>query len=387
MCVDANVLVYERIKENFLNKSDDPRNSGFNSAFITILDSNLTTLFAAVFLFAFGFGPIRGFSISLIIGIFSSLIVPIPILKLFLERSVCKHWSQNKMTRHFSKYRKLSYMASSFLIVMTILFIFFKGLNLGIDFKGGFNVEVRSDLSNQELTNIFSRIDTSREVIVKKEISSNVYSVRIESGIGDKLFLDSLRESVSTLINIEILMSEYIEPTFSSDLIQNAIYALLSSIFVIALYIWIRFDWQFAFAGILALLHDVFISIGFMSIFNIEFNLTMIAAILLIAGYSINDTIVLFDRLRTLSSEEDVKINLPSMINKSIILNLRRTILTSFTTILALICLVILAPVNLTEMPIVFIFGVLIGTYSSIFLGLPIIHALNYESVLKSRDS
>ncbi|MDC3321813.1 protein translocase subunit SecF [Alphaproteobacteria bacterium] len=287
----------------------------------------------------------------------------------------------------FFKYRKLSYMASSFLIVMTILFIFFKGLNLGIDFKGGFNVEVRSDLSNQELTNIFSRIDTSREVIVKKEISSNVYSVRIESGIDDKLFLDSLRESVSTLINIEILMSEYIEPTFSSDLIQNAIYALLSSIFVIALYIWIRFDWQFAFAGILALLHDVFISIGFMSIFNIEFNLTMIAAILLIAGYSINDTIVLFDRLRTLSSEEDVKINLPSMINKSIILNLRRTILTSFTTILALICLVILAPVNLTEMPIVFIFGVLIGTYSSIFLGLPMIHALNYESVLKSRDS
>ena len=278
-------------------------------------------------------------------------------------------------------------MASSFLIVMTILFIFFKGLNLGIDFKGGFNVEVRSDLSNQELNNIFSRIDTSREVIVKKEISSNVYSVRIESGIDDKLFLDSLKESVSTLINIEILMSEYIEPTFSSDLIQNAIYALLSSIFVIALYIWIRFDWQFAFAGILALLHDVFISIGFMSIFNIEFNLTMIAAILLIAGYSINDTIVLFDRLRTLSSEEDVKINLPSMINKSIILNLRRTILTSFTTILALICLVILAPVNLTEMPIVFIFGVLIGTYSSIFLGLPIIHALNYESVLKSRDS
>ena len=287
----------------------------------------------------------------------------------------------------FFKYRKLSYIASSFLIVMTILFIFFKGLNLGIDFKGGFNVEVRSDLSNQELTNIFSRIDTSREVIVKKEISSNVYSVRIESGIDDKLFLDSLRESVSTLINIEILMSEYIEPTFSSNLIQNAIYALLSSIFVIALYIWIRFDWQFAFAGILALLHDVFISIGFMSIFNIEFNLTMIAAILLIAGYSINDTIVLFDRLRTLSSEEDVKINLPSMINKSIILNLRRTILTSFTTILALICLVILAPVNLTEMPIVFIFGVLIGTYSSIFLGLPMIHALNYESVLKSRDS
>ncbi len=287
----------------------------------------------------------------------------------------------------FFRYRKLSYMTSSVLILITIILIFFKGLNLGIDFKGGFNVEVRSDLNNQDLNLIFSKIDTSREVIVKKELSSNVYSVRMESGIGDKLFLDTVKNKISTSPNIEILMSEYIEPTFSKDLIENSLYALISSILVIAFYIWIRFDWQFALAGIMALLHDVFLSIGFMSIFNIEFNLTMIAAILLIAGYSINDTIVLFDRLRTLTSKEDVKIDLPSMINNSIYLNLRRTILTSFTTILALICLVVLAPVNLTEMPIVFIFGVLIGTYSSIFLALPTISVLNYESVLKSRDS
>ena len=287
----------------------------------------------------------------------------------------------------FFKYRKISYIASSVFIIITILLIFFKGLNLGIDFKGGFNVEVRSDLNNQDLNSIFSKIDSSREVIVKKELSSNVYSVRIESGFGDKLFLDTVKDKISNLQNLEILMSEYIEPTFSKDLIQNSLYALLSSILVIAFYIWIRFDWQFAFAGIMALLHDVFLSIGFMSLFNIEFNLTMIAAILLIAGYSINDTIVLFDRLRTLTSKEDVKINLPLMINNSIFLNLRRTILTSFTTILALICLVIFAPVNLTEMPIVFIFGVLIGTYSSIFLALPTISILNYESVLKSRDS
>ncbi|MDC0861590.1 protein translocase subunit SecF [Alphaproteobacteria bacterium] len=287
----------------------------------------------------------------------------------------------------FFRYRKLSYIASSVFILITILLIFFKGLNLGIDFKGGFNVEVRSDLNNQDLNLIFSQIDSSREVIVKKELSSNVYSVRIESGFGDKLFLDTVKNKISNLSNIEILMSEYIEPTFSKDLIQNSLYALLSSILVIALYVWVRFDWQFAFAGIMALLHDVFLSIGFMSLFNIEFNLTMIAAILLIAGYSINDTIVLFDRLRSLTSKEGVKIDLPVMINNSIYLNLRRTILTSFTTILALTCLVVLAPINLTEMPIVFIFGVLIGTYSSIFLALPTISFLNYESVLKSRDS
>ena len=256
----------------------------------------------------------------------------------------------------FFKHRKIAYIASSVFIIITILLIFFKGLNLGIDFKGGFNVEVRSDLNNQDLNSIFSQIDSSREVIVKKELSSNVFSIRIESGSGDKVFLDVVKDKISNLQNVEILMSEYIEPTFSKDLIQNSLYALLSSILVIAFYIWIRFDWQFAFAGIMALLHDVLLAIGFMSLFNIEFNLTMIAAILLIAGYSINDTIVLFDRLRTLTSKEDVKINLPLMINNSIFLNLRRTILTSFTTILALVCLVILAPVNLTEMPIVFIF-------------------------------
>jgi preprotein translocase SecF subunit len=186
---------------------------------------------------------------------------------------------------------------------------------------------------------------------------------------------------------MEILLSEYIEPTFSSELIKNSIYALASSLFVIAFYVWIRFDWQFAVSGIFALVHDVFIAIGFMSLFNIEFNLTMIAALLLIAGYSINDTIVLFDRLRNITSDENNKDSFDLNVNNSIKLNLRRTILTSFTTILALICLVILAPVNLTEMPIVFIFGVLIGTYSSLFLALGIVGDLNYEAVLKARDS
>ena len=186
---------------------------------------------------------------------------------------------------------------------------------------------------------------------------------------------------------MEVLISEYIEPTFSDELIKNSLYAMASSLLVIAFYIWIRFDWQFAASGIFALLHDVFIAIGFMSLFNIEFNLSMIAALLLIAGYSINDTIVLFDRLRTITSDEDNKDSFSDNVNKSIKLNLRRTILTSFTTILALICLVILAPVNLTEMPIVFIFGVCIGTYSSLFLALGIVGDFNYEAVLKARET
>jgi len=288
---------------------------------------------------------------------------------------------------NFYSYKKKSYLVSLILIVLTIAIVFFKGLNLGIDFKGGLNFEVRTNLSNEQIFETFQEINTNREIIVKKEIGSDVNTIRIETGNDNASFIEEINQLIEDHPEMNVLISEYIEPTFSDELIKNSLYAMVSSLLVIAFYIWIRFDWQFAASGIFALLHDVFITVGFMSLFNIEFNLTMIAALLLIAGYSINDTIVLFDRLRSLTSDENNKDSFSNNVNNSIQLNLRRTILTSFTTILALICLVLLAPVNLTEMPIVFIFGVLIGTYSSLFLALSIVGDLNYEAVLKARDS
>ena len=288
---------------------------------------------------------------------------------------------------NFYSYKKKSYLVSLILIALTIVIVFFKGLNLGIDFKGGLNFEVRTNLSNEQIFETFQEINTNREIIVKKEIGSDVHTIRIETGNDNASFIEEINQLIEDHPEMNVLISEYIEPTFSDELIKNSLYAMVSSLLVIAFYIWIRFDWQFAASGIFALLHDVFITVGFMSLFNIEFNLTMIAALLLIAGYSINDTIVLFDRLRSLTSDENNKDSFSNNVNNSIQLNLRRTILTSFTTILALICLVLLAPVNLTEMPIVFIFGVLIGTYSSLFLALSIVGDLNYEAVLKARDS
>lgn len=288
---------------------------------------------------------------------------------------------------NFYSYKKKSYLVSLILIALTIVIVFFKGLNLGIDFKGGLNFEVRTNLSNEQIFETFQEINTNREIIVKKEIGSDVHTIRIETGNDNASFIEEINQLIEDHPEMNVLISEYIEPTFSDELIINSLYAMVSSLLVIAFYIWIRFDWQFAASGIFALLHDVFITVGFMSLFNIEFNLTMIAALLLIAGYSINDTIVLFDRLRSLTSDENNKDSFSNNVTNSIQLNLRRTILTSFTTILALICLVLLAPVNLTEMPIVFIFGVLIGTYSSLFLALSIVGDLNYEAVLKARDS
>ena len=287
----------------------------------------------------------------------------------------------------FYSFRKKSYLISLLLVILTTSIIFFKGLNLGIDFKGGLNIEVETTLSNAELSSFIRDLDLNREFIIKKEIGSDIFSIRIESGKDNANFIEEFISLIKQNPSIEILISEYIEPTFSDELIKNSLYALASSLIVIAFYVWIRFDWQFAISGIVALLHDVYISMGFMSLFNIEFNLTMIAALLLIAGYSINDTIVLFDRVRSITSAENNKDTFENNVNYSVKLNLRRTILTSFTTILALLCLVVLAPINLTEMPIVFIFGVIIGTYSSIFIALGLVGDLNYEAVLKARDS
>ena len=219
---------------------------------------------------------------------------------------------------NFYSYKNKSYLASSSLIILTVIIIFFKGLNLGIDFKGGLNFEVRSNLSNDQILDVFQDINRDREIIVKKEIGSDVYTIRIETGDDNASFIEEIIQLIKDHPEMEVLISEYIEPTFSDELIKNSLYAMASSLLVIAFYIWIRFDWQFAASGIFALLHDVLIAIGFMSLFNIEFNLTMIAALLLIAGYSINDTIVLFDRLRTITSDEDNKDSFSDNVNKSI---------------------------------------------------------------------
>ena len=200
---------------------------------------------------------------------------------------------------NFYSFKNKSYLVSLTLIILTITIIFFKGLNLGIDFKGGLNFEVKSNLTTNQLNEYFDFIDSDREVLIKREVGSDVFSIRIESGDNNPVFIEEIKNIIDQNPDIEILLSEYIEPTFSEELIKNSIYALASSLLVIAVYVWIRFDWQFAASGIFALLHDVFVAIGFMSLFNIEFNLTMIAALLLIAGYSINETIVLFDRLRS----------------------------------------------------------------------------------------
>ena len=151
---------------------------------------------------------------------------------------------------NFYSFKNKSYLISSILILFTIAIIFFKGLNLGIDFKGGLNFEIKSDLSKDQISQIFEDFDSSKEILIKKEIGSDVYTIRIESGDDNASLIEEVNAILNDNSNLEILLSEYIEPTFSDELIKNSIYALASSLLVIAFYVWIRFDWQFAASGI-----------------------------------------------------------------------------------------------------------------------------------------
>ena len=170
---------------------------------------------------------------------------------------------------NFYLFKNKSYIISSLLLLLTIIVIFFKGLNLGIDFKGGLNFEVKTQLENNQISQIFDIVDSDREILIKKEIGSDVYTIRIETGPDNPTFIEEINKIINENPDMKILLSEYMEPTFSNELIKNSIYALASSLLVIAFYVWIRFDWQFAASGIFALIHDVFIAIGFMSLFNI----------------------------------------------------------------------------------------------------------------------
>ena len=166
---------------------------------------------------------------------------------------------------NFYSFKNKSYLVSLILILLTIIVIFFKGLNLGIDFKGGLNFEVKTNLTTSQLNQYIDFVDTEREVLIKREVGSDVYSIRIESGENNPVFIEEIKNIISQNPDIQILLSEYIEPTFSEELIKNSIYALASSLLVIAIYVWIRFDWQFAASGIFALLHDVFVCLLYTS--------------------------------------------------------------------------------------------------------------------------
>ena len=289
----------------------------------------------------------------------------------------------------FNKFYKLFNLVSFSLIIISILLLFFKGLNYGVDFKGGTLIELRA---NDSQINIFklrqSLLNMNLgDVNVKQFGNQNDYLVKIEKkNDNNPNFIQEIKEDLTKSIGpgFNFRRVENVGPKVSAELLKSGIIAIGLSLAAMLFYIWIRFEWQFSLGAILALLHDVIITLGVFSLFNFEINLSIVAAVLTIVGYSMNDTVVIFDRVReNLKKFSDIKIF--DLTNISINETLSRTIITSITTLLALLSIYFLGGEILKGFSLAMILGVVFGTYSSIYIANPILVLLkvSQRTILK----
>lgn len=397
MAVDANVLIYERIREEKRagRGAIQAIEAGFQRAFTTILDANVTTLIAAAILFFLGSGPIRGFAVTLAIGIITTLFTAYVLTQFMISRwyarrrpkelkiALLKVWPDN-FSFEFMNLRKLAYVFSAVLIVASLALFGVKGLNLGIDFKGGSAIEVQSiegpaDIA--ELREIVGALDLG-DVQVQEFGTDVDVLIRVETQPGGDA---AQQEAVTKVIDaVEAVgydrrRSEVVGPTVSGELAQTGTMAVVAAIVAVLAYIWMRFEWQFAVGAVAALVHDVLLTIGLFALTGLEFNLASIAAILTIVGYSLNDTVVIYDRVRE-NLRKYRKMSIPELLNLSVNQTLSRTILTSITTLLALGALVVFGGEVIRSFTIAMAWGVLVGTYSTIFVASPLLINFNLTS-------
>lgn len=422
MAVDANVIIYERIKEE-IRAGKGVRlaiQDGYKNAYSAIIDGNVTTLLTGIVLYVFGSGPVQGFATTLIIGIVSSLFTAIFISRLvfgwMLDRNMKLNFANN-MTRNFLananfnflKRRKIGYVISTIIIIVGIGSLVMRGLNYGVDFSGGrtfvvrFDQDVSADEIRQALTAEFESDapevktfgpnnqvkittkymidDTDDEVdgIIQNKLFSSVKPFFVNQNLEYTDFSTDV-ETDDKLIGI--LSSQKVGPTIADDIRNKSIMAITFALIVIFIYIAVRFKkWQFGIGGVAALFHDSIITISLFSLlysimpFNLQIDQAFIAAILTIIGYSINDTVIIFDRIREFSGLYPKKAfseNLNNALNST----LARTINTSGTTLVVLLTIFIFGGEVIRGFTFALLIGVLVGTYSSLFIASPIAYDL-----------
>ena len=280
----------------------------------------------------------------------------------------------------FNKFYRKFNLLSLILIVISLVFLIFKGLNYGVDFKGGTLIELRTTDKTNNISLIrdsFNQMNLG-DVSVKKFGNETDFIVKFEKqNSNDPEFIKNIQNKLSSSIgDVDFRRVENVGPKVSLELLKSGIIAISLSLAAMLLYIWIRFEWQFSLGAILAIFHDVIITLGIFSIFSLEITLSIVAAVLTIVGYSMNDTVVIFDRVReNLRKYSDIKIF--DLTNISINETLSRTIITSVTTLLALFSIYLFGGEILKGFSLAMILGVIFGTYSSIYIANPILVALN----------
>ena len=288
---------------------------------------------------------------------------------------------------------KISNLSSLFLVLASLILIFFKGLNFGIDFKGGTLIELRVDskiIGIADIRSSFSNINLG-DLNVKQFGKEGDYLIKFEKkNFDDKNNIKTIKENVKNKLQTDVNFRrvENVGPKVSAELLNSGLLAITLALGAMLFYIWVRFEWQFSVGSILAIFHDVLITIGLFSFLSLEINLSIVAAVLTIVGYSMNDTVVIYDRIReNLSKFSSSKIE--EITNTSINETLSRTIITSLTTLLALISIFVLGGEILRGFALAMIIGVIIGTYSSIFVASPILKYLNvsYKTIAKDQEN
>lgn len=402
MAVDANVLINERIKEELLHNARSLKNAvadGYAHANSSIIDANLTTLLAGVVLYSFGTGPVQGFAITLIIGILSSMFTAVLLSRVITEWQLEKGNIVKYSTAFTEKlFRNINfdwvgkrsrfYLFSGVLIVAGLVSIFTKGFTLGVDFKGGWTYVIEFDKTVSQ-NDIRKSLETpfGSAPEVKSYGSDSKYKITTtylinETGENTSELVEAkLNEGLSGLgIKNKILSSAKVGPTIANDIKVASFWAAIIALLGIGLYILIRFrKWQYALGAIIALTHDVLMMLGFYSIFDgilpfaMEVDQTFIAAVLTIIGFSINDTVVVFDRIREYLGDNKAETNKVMVINNALNNTLNRTIITSLTVFMVALVLFIFGGEVIKGFTFALLVGIVFGTYSSIGIATPIV--------------
>ena len=289
-----------------------------------------------------------------------------------------------------SKFKKANIL-SLFIFILSLIFIFFKGLNYGIDFKGGTLIELRTDTSiNATVIRDSLKSMNLGDINVKKFGKEGDYLIKVEQkNTNNSNLIPEIKKTLADNLNadVDFRRVENVGPKVSSELLESSIIAISLALAAMLFYIWIRFEWQFSIGSIIALFHDVIITLGIFSVLSLEINLSIIAAVLTIVGYSMNDTVVIYDRIRE-NLLKYTKISISDISNLSINETLSRTIITSITTLLALISIYILGGEILRGFSFAMILGVIIGTYSSMFVASPILKffKVSYKTLEKEEE-
>ena len=291
-------------------------------------------------------------------------------------------WIKKDLKINFLRVKNIATILSILAIISSLFFLVYKNLNFGIDFKGGTLIEIKKDkeLSIAEIRNQLSELNIG-DIQIQTFGSDDIILIRIENSTNlttnaDMSSLELIRSSLGK--DVIIQRTEIVGPKVSSELIQKGIIAIIIAVLLMLFYIWIRFEWQFSIGAVTALIHDVMITMGIFSFLQIEFNLSIIAALLTIIGYSMNDTVVVYDRIRE-NLRKHKQMNIFDLINQSLNETMSRTLLTSVTTLLALFSLYFLGGEVLKGFTLAMIIGVFIGTYSSTFIASQLLHILGVK--------